>query len=363
MNQCTIAGPDQFGNSGAGQLTASGMEDHATSDPGQPSSASTKQRTNDPGQPTSASTEQRTNDPEYRSTGVPEQRTNGDSGQLGTGGADHDAMRASDPGATNESLTYDITFRADAAFVEKLRRLQALFSTGDPNPPLAPIFDRAIELALDRHDPERREARRKARRARKERRTAERNSERNLERHLERDSECHLERNLERQPAHAESPQAASPAELSNGREAGNVAASETDNSKAAQGECGGGRRRKVPQWVRDFVFLRDGKQCSYVGPEGRCPETHGLEIDHRNPRGKGGSDDLDNLRAYCRAHNMRAAEIAYGIDFMRERARGHSSSRQSAAKFRSGSDLEKAAAHRANRRLDNLDVAGARSS
>jgi 5-methylcytosine-specific restriction endonuclease McrA len=196
-------------------------------------------------------------------------------------------------------------------------------------------------LALDRHDPERREARRKARRARKERRTAERNSE----------------RNLERQQAHAESRQAASPAELSNGGEAGNVAVSETDNSKAAQAECGG-RRRKIPQWVRDFVFLRDGKQCSYVGPEGRCPESHGLEIDHRNPRGKGGNDDLDNLRAYCRAHNMRAAEIAFGIDFMRERARGHSSSRQSAAKSRSGSALEKAAAHRANRRLDNLDVA-----
>jgi hypothetical protein len=41
------------------------------------------------------------------------------------------------------------------------------------------------------------------------------------------------------------------------------------------------------------------------------------LQIDHRQPAGKGGSSKPDNLRLLCRAHNSLAAEQAYGREHM----------------------------------------------
>ena len=264
--------------------------------------------------------------------------------------------------ANQEPLTYEIIFRTDAAFVQKLRRLLDLLS-GDPNPPLGPIFDRAVEAALDRYDPERRESRRQARRARKEARaeyamsneSAADGSDESRSKspavgsrpssgheydlrtpvtmHLD---ECGLpgsapnadnesdDRN--RATAHRSESREPSADPGSDDRNPDTAHRSESRLPSSARRPRLAQRRRKVPQWVRDFVFLRDGKQCSHVGSEGRCPVTHGLEIDHAEPRGKGGSDDLDNLRAYCRLHNQRAAELAYGTEFMRDQ-RGRASS------------------------------------
>jgi hypothetical protein len=44
-----------------------------------------------------------------------------------------------------------------------------------------------------------------------------------------------------------------------------------------------------------------------------RCGSQAWLEIDHCQPAGKGGSSEPDNLRLLCRAHNLFAAEQAYG--------------------------------------------------
>jgi HNH endonuclease len=76
-----------------------------------------------------------------------------------------------------------------------------------------------------------------------------------------------------------------------------------------------------VPRAVRRAVVERDGLRCSWVGADGnRCDERAGLEYDHRHPRGKGGSSELDNMRLLCRAHNRHAAELEYGRPHM-ERA------------------------------------------
>jgi len=71
---------------------------------------------------------------------------------------------------------------------------------------------------------------------------------------------------------------------------------------------------RSIPVPVRDKVFIRDGARCTYEASDGkRCSETHALEIDHTQPYGMGGSNDLENLRLLCRTHNMLMAERAYG--------------------------------------------------
>lgn len=87
-------------------------------------------------------------------------------------------------------------------------------------------------------------------------------------------------------------------------------------------------RRRKtkrgyVARATRREVVARDGEQCSFVGDDGqRCPARTMLEFDHRHARAKGGSGEADNVRMLCRAHNLHAAERAFGRSYIAMRIR-----------------------------------------
>jgi 5-methylcytosine-specific restriction endonuclease McrA len=75
-----------------------------------------------------------------------------------------------------------------------------------------------------------------------------------------------------------------------------------------------GSKKRNIPAAVKDEVYVRDGGQCTFTGPdETRCESRKGLEIDHIVPVAAGGTNDIDNLRLLCPAHNLRAAEQALG--------------------------------------------------
>lgn len=72
---------------------------------------------------------------------------------------------------------------------------------------------------------------------------------------------------------------------------------------------------RRIPKRVRDAVWRRDGGACSFVGPAGRCGARAFLEFDHVVPWALGGrSDDPENVRLLCRAHNQAEARRAFGI-------------------------------------------------
>ena len=72
--------------------------------------------------------------------------------------------------------------------------------------------------------------------------------------------------------------------------------------------------KRHCPAAVARAVFLRDGKQCSYVSPDGRrCSARRCLELDHVVPWAVGGESTVENLRLRCRAHNQRHARQYYG--------------------------------------------------
>ena len=76
-----------------------------------------------------------------------------------------------------------------------------------------------------------------------------------------------------------------------------------------------------VPAAVRREVFARDGEQCAHVDGQGhRCGCTSFLELDHRVPRARGGADGASNLRVACRAHNLMAAELVFGKDYVASR-------------------------------------------
>jgi hypothetical protein len=77
----------------------------------------------------------------------------------------------------------------------------------------------------------------------------------------------------------------------------------------------------RIARPARRAVLERDGLGCCWVDLEGkRCNNTAWLELDHRQPSGKGGGSEPHNLRLLCRAHNRFAAECAYGREHM-ERA------------------------------------------
>lgn len=58
--------------------------------------------------------------------------------------------------------------------------------------------------------------------------------------------------------------------------------------------------RRPVPQWMREYVFERDGYACL------ECGSTERLEADHIFPWSKGGLTVLENLQTLCKICNIR---------------------------------------------------------
>ena len=54
---------------------------------------------------------------------------------------------------------------------------------------------------------------------------------------------------------------------------------------------------KQVTKKLRFEVFKRDGFKCQYCG---KCPPSITLEVDHINPRSKGGNSDINNLITAC---------------------------------------------------------------
>lgn len=72
--------------------------------------------------------------------------------------------------------------------------------------------------------------------------------------------------------------------------------------------------KRYIPAAVRDQVFERDGGQCTFLGPSGKCcGSTLALQLDHIVPVALGGRSTLDNLRLLCAKHNRLEAERLLG--------------------------------------------------
>jgi 5-methylcytosine-specific restriction endonuclease McrA len=75
-----------------------------------------------------------------------------------------------------------------------------------------------------------------------------------------------------------------------------------------------GKRKASVPARVKREVMKRDEGKCQWkLADGGICGATVRLEIDHVQPRGRGGSSTVENCRLLCKAHNLEAAREAYG--------------------------------------------------
>jgi hypothetical protein len=83
----------------------------------------------------------------------------------------------------------------------------------------------------------------------------------------------------------------------------------------APQKRASARRRRWIPRAVRRVVWQRDGGRCTFMSPDGiLCGNEHFLEYDHIVPFAIGGkSDNPENIRLLCRAHNQRLARKRFG--------------------------------------------------
>ncbi len=164
--------------------------------------------------------------------------------------------------ATPESYNY--RFSAGKDFTAKLERFAEVLGIEYPHNHLEEIFEEALEIGLEKRDPQRKLERRRRRQAK-----------------------------------------TMTLAQTSGLPCPGKVG--ENDAASASDG-CGSPatRSRYIPSEVRERVLERAGHQCEYRGgPDGtRCTERAGLEIEHERPFAIFSSHDERYLRAFCRRQN-----------------------------------------------------------
>ena len=77
----------------------------------------------------------------------------------------------------------------------------------------------------------------------------------------------------------------------------------------------GQAKTRYIPLSTKQQLWKRAKSCCEHVGPQGnRCRSRFQLEVDHRIPFSRGGSNDLENLVLLCNSHNLaKATQQAIG--------------------------------------------------
>lgn len=164
------------------------------------------------------------------------------------------------PKEKTKPITEDKTlvqFTANKILISKINRLKTLLSHQNSNQSLEIIFDKITEIALDKLDPQRRQARREK------------------------------QRNLKES-------QGPAPRQ----KNSNSLPTSETIPPKPS---------RHIPKKLRDQIWLRDQGSCQYRDKRtGKtCNSTHFLELDHRFPFTLGGETKENNLELKCRGHNQ----------------------------------------------------------
>ena len=157
---------------------------------------------------------------------------------------------------------FNFRFSADEEFKKKIERVAEVLGIDNPEGNLDEVIEKALEIALEKKDPQRKLERRKKRQEKKKNRE---------------DSQ--------------------SKNKVKEGKENLNCC-----NSKE--------RNRYIPDETREIVLERANYQCEYHSESGiRCNQRTHLEIDHIILFAFGGSNDAENLRVLCKSHNLFEAQ------------------------------------------------------
>jgi len=204
-----------------------------------------------------------------RDTAVETGRSKGKESEQDRGGGSPapEKSRASRPLLDPASpALFNFRFSAQRAFKEKLERFAEVAGIERPEKKLEQVFEKALEIALEKKDPAR-------------------SRERRLKKAAKRSTEANSPR-------------------------PGDVAKKTEDGRPE--------RSRYIPSSVREEVIARAGYQCEYRGVgETRCTQRTGLEVDHKGLFSHGGTHEKENLRVLCGRHNRFLAEKVLGTEFV----------------------------------------------
>jgi 5-methylcytosine-specific restriction endonuclease McrA len=237
----------------------------------------------------------------------------------------------------------EMRFTASIELQEKIERLKGLLAHQDPNLSLGELFEKLCNLGLERWNPgkptktetkaevsaaSRQTATQRFAAPRKrcvrpdanqtQRREHETESKMDLEPELE--VEPRLESKSEPQPKMRSGLGPESRLELEPGPKSTPTSKSEPKSKGSEASLQRGGKshdegvsrgkpsnpKRLSAEIVR-AVWRRAESRCE------NCGSSFALEIDHKLPRAKGGSSEIENLRLTCRSCNQRAAIEAFG--------------------------------------------------
>jgi len=157
-----------------------------------------------------------------------------------------------------------IQFVASKGLMKKIKRIQELVSHQPKENRYEELFEKVLDMALEKIDPIRREARRQKRSLKSKKPKALQVQEQ------------------AKQPALSTS--AVTPV------------------------------KRHIPNKLRDKIFLRDGGRCQFRDKQtGRlCGARHAVQVDHRFPFALGGEHSEGNLQLLCQNHNQYRAKLIF---------------------------------------------------
>jgi hypothetical protein len=181
---------------------------------------------------------------------------------------------------------YRVQFTIGQDTHDKLRRLQALMRREVPSGDVGAIFDRAVDLMLERVEREKIGAK-----ARGSRRPGTRKDSATYEKRIRFKTD-------------------------GRGTEEAQVSRPDAPRVAAPTGATGLRPKvsRHVPNVVKRAVWWRDRGQCAFVAETGhRCTQRAFLEIHHIRPYALHGSSTVENLSLRCRRHNAYEAELVFG--------------------------------------------------
>jgi len=180
---------------------------------------------------------------------------------------------------------YRVQFTIGQEAHDNLRRLQTLLRREVPNGDVGVIFERFIDVLLDKVEREK---------------LGKRGQAKNVE-------------TVKKAKTGSESTQVSRP-----DRAYENRIRSGTDRTPSRSSATGFDRRktrsRHVPSAIKRAVWFRDRAQCAFVADTGhRCTERSFLELHHIHPYALDGPSTVGNISLRCRRHNQYEAELAFG--------------------------------------------------
>lgn len=178
-----------------------------------------------------------------------------------------------------------ISFIANKSLIQKIKRLKTLTSHQNPEGTYEKLFEKALDIALEKLDPIKRQERRDLR-------------QKKSRLHRDPATTAKHKKISQKLPTPLAGGLKSPPSQGAKRNQQPNHAPNIPPTSAV---------KRYIPKKLQDQIWVRDKGKCQYldIRTGKKCHSKHLIEVDHKNPFSWGGEHSIRNLRLYCRGHNL----------------------------------------------------------